>query len=187
MFKVMTADGPKYMVQLVGPASYRMGGQITFRGSTLTVSERTRKYLVRKTAGAWVDFDPTPAEEIEEVMPPQFGESGGPSIDMEDLDPKKNPPLSMAQAAALAGTEVDQMGDPVDMTPDGPDLADLTQQPSAKVVDTAAGSGDMSGADLKQAKTPAPGGKSAAKTVKAVPAKTGGVKVTNAPQVTTVD
>jgi hypothetical protein len=154
MFKVDTPEGEKYMVQLVGPASYRMGGQITFRGSTLTVTKKTRDYLVRKTNGAWADFDPTPEEPIQEVLPPQFGEPGGPAIDLADIDPEANPPLTMEHARALAM----RTGNIPDAAPDAPDMDDLSQK--AAPPDAAAeGRGDMTSADL--ATTPPKGGKPA--------------------------
>lgn len=174
MFEVKTADGMKYMVQLVGPASYRMGGQITYRGQTLTVTKRTRDYLVRKTGGAWLDFDPTPAEPIDEVMPPQFGRSTGPEIDMDDVDPQKNPPLSLENAHSLAqqGAEV-ALNAGAGAT--GPiDTADLQQAPEGAGT-TPDGSGDMSGADLKKATAPASGGKTAAKA-------SANVKITGTPK-----
>lgn len=156
MYKVQTADGEKYLVQLVGPRSYRMGGQITRRGGTLTVSKKTRDYLVRKTQGAWADFDPTPPEPIEELMPPQFGEPGGPMIDMDDIDPKRNPSLTMEQAAKLAGVEV-AVNEPV-----GPDMEDLNQKPTAPPPSDE-GKGDMTGADLGGAKAKGGGGATAKK------------------------
>jgi hypothetical protein len=154
MFKVDTPEGEKYLVQLVGPASYRMGGQITYRGSTLTVTKKTRDYLVRKTNGAWADFDPTPEEPIQEVMPPQFGEPGGPAIDMGDIDPEANPPLSMDHARALAM----RTGNIPDAAPEAPDMADLSQK-AAPPVTAPEGRGDMTSADL--ATTPPKGGKTA--------------------------
>jgi len=144
MFKVNTADGERFLVQLVGPSSYRMGGQITYRGGTLTVTKRTRDYLVRKTAGAWADFDPMPEEPINEVMPPQFGEPGGPMIDMDDIDPEKNPPMSMDHARQLAI----RSGHVPESLPDSPDVADLSQQ-AAPPPQEAEGRGDMTSADLK--------------------------------------
>lgn len=160
MYKVKTADGEdRYLVQLVGPKSYRMGNQVTYRGQTLTVTKRTRDYLVRKTKGAWRDFDPTPPEPIEEVLPPQFGEVGGPLIDMGDLDPEANPALTMDQAHALA----ERSGAvPLTPTPDSPDPDDLTTQPGGQM-ESAGGSGDMTGADLKGGKAPASGGATAKK------------------------
>lgn len=152
MYAVNTPDGEKFLVQLVGPSSYRMGNQITYRGGTLTVSKRTRDYLVRKTNGAWADFDPTPEEPIEEVMPPQFGEPGGPSIDMDDIDPEKNPPMSMEHAQQLAA-----MSGNIPEDVQTPDMADLNQTPT-KPEPSMAGSGDMTGADLKQGQKVSGGG-----------------------------
>lgn len=178
MFMVKTADGlDKYLVQLVGPRSYRMGNSMTHRGQTLTVSQRTREYLVRRTNGAWVDFDPTPPEPIEELMPPQFGDYNGPSIDMADIDPIKNPALSMEHAVKLAahGAEVTnpyqaRSGGAYDGVPMGIDPDDLDQA-AAGAVDAPDGSGDLSGADLKSSLATA-GGKSAVNPVK------GGLKMT---------
>lgn len=165
MFEVDTPEGKKCLVQLIGPRSYRMGDLMARRGQTLTVSKRTRDYLVRKTGGAWADYDPTPIEPVEELMPPQFGEPGGPSIDMSDIDVKKNPALSQEQALALAN-----MKGPVDMTPDSPDIADLSQkaQGQAEQPDE---SGDLSSKDLKAGAAQASGGASAK----------GGLKVTTKP------
>jgi hypothetical protein len=159
MFAVKMADGTeKYLVQLVGPKSYRMGNLMAYRGQTLTVSKRTRDYLVRKTGGAWQDFDPTPPEPVQEILPPQFGEPGGPVIDLDDIDPKKNPALSMQHALQLAGVEVPTNTTGPVMTGDLIDPADLGQKPSG-AIDVPDGSGDMTGADLKGAVTS--GGKSA--------------------------
>jgi len=189
MYEVKTADGLKYVVQLVGPRSYRMGGQMTYRGQTLTVTKRTRDYLVRKTDGAWADYDPTPPEPVDEILPPQFGEAGGPMIDMDDIDPKANPPLSPEQAAQLAGHEVATHTATEEDA--GIDTADLAAAPVGPI-DVPNESGDLTGKDL--AKTPAPGGKTAAKPkAKAAPkaqakpadadlAKTGGVTIKNAPK-----
>jgi len=169
MFKVDTPEGEKYLVQLVGPASYRMGAQITYRGGTLPVTKRTRDYLVRKTKGAWADFDPTPEEPIIEYFPPQFGEQGGPSIDMSDMDPTTNPPMTMGFARQLAA----RTGNLPDTAPDGPDVADLSQSaiPAAQNME---GCGDMTSADLTTSnKAHGGGGKTAE-------AKKGGVTVTTA-------
>lgn len=192
MFEVDTPNGKKYMVQLVGPKSYRMGSLMAMRGQTLTVSKRTRDYLVRKTDGAWIDFDPTPEEPVEELFPPQFGEAGGPSIDMDDIDPQANPALSMDQARALAakGGEVasneGQTG-PVSIEDGVPgiDTADLKQDPDGAPEGNSE-DGDISGADLKGgAAKPATGGASATKPAKPAQAKPkGGVKVQNAPKAT---
>lgn len=162
MFKVQTQDGERYLVQLVGPSSYRMGGQITYRGGTLTVTKRTRDYLVRKTKGAWADFDPTPEEPVEEVLPPQFGDTGGPSIDMDDIDPERNPPMSMAHAQQLAARHSEG---PV-RAPDSPDMADLEQR-AAPAPRSEEGRGDLTSGDLQT--TPPKGGQTAP--------KKGGVKV----------
>lgn len=167
MFAVKMADGTeKYLVQLVGPKSYRMGNLMAYRGQTLTVSKRTRDYLVRKTGGAWQDFDPTPPEPIAEVLPPQFGEPGGPVIDLEDIDPKKNPALSMQHAMQLAGVEVPT--NTLHASADLIDPADLGQAPTG-AIQMPDGSGDMTKADLKGAVA---GGKAA-------PAS--GVKMMNKP------
>ena len=149
MYEVNTPDGPRFLVQLIGPRSYRMGNQLTHRGQTLTVSKRTRDYLVRKTAGAWADFDPTPAEPVEEIMPPQFGEYGGPAIDMDDIDASKNPAMSMEHAHLLAarGREVPT---------NGPQATPTAQQAAP-----ASERGDMTSGDLKGGATPANGGKTA--------------------------
>lgn len=157
MHKVNTPDGERYLVQLVGPASYRLGGQITYRGQTLTVTKKTRDYLVRKTRGAWADFDPNPPEPVQEVLPPQFGEPGGPAIDMDDLDPEKNPALSMQQAQALA-----EKSGPIDPIPDSPDMSDLNQKPAGSK-DQGDGSGDMTSADLKSGQKASGGGGATAK------------------------
>lgn len=135
MFKVETPEGPKYMVVLTGPKSYRFGDMHVYRGGTLTVSKRTRDYLVKKT-GYFSDYDPTPSEPVEELFPPQFGEIGGPSIDLADFDPKANPALTQAQAAQLVaqmgGTVTDQHGNPVASgpvaldDPEGTEKGDLT-------------------------------------------------------------
>jgi len=108
MFKVNTPDGEKYMVQLVGPRSYRMGGLKVMRGGTVTVAKKTRDYLVKTLNGAFVDYDPTPAMEVEELAFPQMGDQPSDLVDMADLDGKNNPALSQEQAAALAlqGSEV---------------------------------------------------------------------------------
>lgn len=185
MFMITAPDGSeKYLVQLVGPKSYRMGELKALRGQSLPVSKRTRDYLVRRTGGAWVDFDPTPAEPVEEILPPQFGEVGGPAIDMADIDPTLNPAMSvdLARRLAMNGAEVAQGR----YTPgeDGIDTADLAATPvgAPSVPD---GSGDMTGKDLK-ASTQAQGGQTAkkglvvstkpAQTVNAVP-KNGAVTV----------
>jgi hypothetical protein len=129
MFKVETPDGPRYMVQLVGPRSYRYKGMMITRGGTLTVKKRTRDYLV-KTTGFFADFDPTPAEPIDVVNPPQFGDDYGPKVDEYDFDMVANPPLSQEEAIALAaksGAEVDQTGKPVASDdPEGTEKGDLT-------------------------------------------------------------
>jgi len=176
MFEVNTPDGPRFLVQLVGPRSYRMGAQITHRGQTLPVSKRTRDYLVRKTAGAWVDFDPTPAEPIEEVMPPQFGEASGSAIDLDDIDPKKNPAISMEHAAQLAARGREVPTNRAETRPAGPQSDETPHRDPTlpqSTIDTSE-RGDMTSADLKGGKTPAPGGKTAE-------AKTGGVTVKQAP------
>lgn len=169
MFKVDTPEGERYLVQLVGPKSYRMGGQITYRGGTLTVTKRTRDYLVRSTKGAWADFDPEPVEEVQEVLPPQFGEPGGPMIDMGDIDPQKNPPMSMDHARQLAAKSGALSGGPSDPGPDPDDLQQAATAP-APAQDEA---GDMTSADLK-GKTGGSGGAGASK-------KPGNVKVTGSP------
>jgi len=179
MFKVITPQGDdRYMVQLVGPASYRMGNLRAWRGQTLPVTKRTRDYLVRKTNGAWQDFDPAPQEPVEELMPPQFGEEGGPMIDMEDIDPSTNPPLSMEHAMALAakgqGGEVPTNGpiyaEGADVS--GIDPADLNQKPMGSP-DVPDESGDMTSADLgKGGAKKATGGATAGSTAKAA-GKTG--------------
>jgi len=93
------------------------------RGQCLPVAKKTRDYLVRKTNGAWKDFDPeVPEEEIDHVLPPQFGEEIGPQIDLDDVNPETNPPISMEHAMALAAKSEG------DFTPNG--------------------SGDIKGADL---------------------------------------
>lgn len=176
MFKVDTPDGERFLVQLVGPRSYRMGNQVTYKGQTLPVSKRTRDYLVRKTNGAWVDYDPTPVEPVEEILPPQFGEPGGPMIDMADIDPSRNPALSLEHAQLLASRALtgaipehsayagDLLGDA------GPDIADLSQKPLGKPL-TDSGSGDMTAADLKGAVSPAKPMAPAKATVKINPSK----------------
>lgn len=188
MFKVDTPQGERFMVQLVGPASYRMGALMAYRGQTLTVQKRTRDYLVRKTNGAWKDFDPTPPEPVDEILPPQFGEEGGPAIDLDDIDPGANPPMSMAHAMQLAGRgagkEVPSNAGPVQMTEDdipGIDTADLAQAPSGAPA-APQEAGDISGADLKGGKAPASGGASAASPAKA--SGKGGVKMTTKPKAT---
>lgn len=176
MFAVKTSDGTeKYLVQLVGPKSYRMGNLMSFRGQTLTVSKRTRDYLVRKTNGAWQDFDPTPPEPILEVLPPQFGEPGGPMIDMEDINPKTNPAMSMQHAMMLAGGEVpsntpaDPVGGPLDGGAASIDAEDLGQKPKGPIA-APDGAGDMMKTDLKGAVVS--GGKAA---------PVSGVKIINKP------
>ena len=163
MFKVTTAEGDKFLVQLIGPKSYRMGNQITHRGGTLTVSKNTRDYLVRKTQGAWADFDPTPQDEIQEIMPPQFGDVTEPLINRADLDPKTNPPMTMEHARVLASREVDlasKAGNTRVADPAGPDVADLSQR-AKPVSGDDEGRGDMTSKDLNQGKAPASGGKTA--------------------------
>jgi len=136
MFTVQTADGTRYMVQLTGPRSYRFKGMHITRGGTLTVQKRTRDYLVKNT-GFFKDFDPTPAEPIDEIFPPQFGDINGPGVDDDDFDMKANPPLTQEQAIALAsaGAVVDQKGKPVS----NDDLHGLEK-------------GDMSASDLPKSK-----------------------------------
>ena len=158
MYKVNTPDGEKYMVQLVGPASYRLKGTMAVRGQTLTVSKRTRDYLVRKCNGAWDDYDPTPAEPIDAIRPPQFGDNLGPVVDSGDFDMDSNPPLSMEQAAQLAGhIPVADQGpafDPADL--------DAAPQPAPAEQKTKAAAderGDMSSADLKPSQKNSSGGR----------------------------
>lgn len=170
MFKVNTPQGERFMVQLVGPSSYRMNNQITYRGQCLTVQRRTRDYLVRQTNGAWKDYDPTPAQaDFDPVFPPQFGREGGPRIDMDDIDPKSNPAISMEHALQLAAQGGEVATNMPDYEPEGLDTADLDQAPSG-APEAPSEAGDMSSADLKTAKAPGAGGKTAE--------KTGGVKVT---------
>jgi len=183
MFEVNTPEGVRYLVQLVGPASYRMGGQITYRGGTLTVTKRTRDYLVRKTKGAWRDFDPNPAEEVEEVMPPQFGEPGGPMIDMSDMDPEKNPPMTMDHARALAAKSGREAAAHPAAGPDPGDLSQAPEQP-APAQD---GSGDMTAADLTAGQATGGGGKTAAKSADKTSGKPGNVKVAGSPKVEKVE
>lgn len=160
MYTVNTPEGERFLVQLVGPRSYRMGEQITYRGQTLTVTKRTRDYLVRKTKGAWKDFDPAPPEEIEPVFPPQFGEPNGPMLDMSDLDPAKNPSLTMDQAINLAARTG---AVPMSRTPEAPDMDDLRQRPTGGAEGAGDGRGDMTGADLKPGQKAHGGGGSTAK------------------------
>jgi len=170
MFTVQVDGETKYMVQLTGPASYRYGELHVRRGGTLTVTKRTRDYLVKST-GFFADYDPTPAEPIEELLPPQMGGDRGPLIDDADLDAKNNPPLTQAEAYALAqqGQSVDQHGKPIDN-----ERGDLTAADIVKPTVTG-------GATATNAK-----GKAAAKaTAKAKPAG-GGVVVKNKPDEATV-
>lgn len=158
MYKVNVDGEEKYLVQLVGPNSYYlMGGQRVMRGGTLTVTKRTRDYLVRKTNGAWRDFDPTPDEPIEELFPPQFGEQGGPEIDMDDLDPEKNPAMTMDHARQLAARSGEASG------PGGIDPGDLSAPAGKPDSASAEGSGDMTSADLKGSQKAGSGGQTASK------------------------
>lgn len=188
MYKVKTPDGERFLVQLVGPKSYRMGAQLTYRGQTLTVTKRTRDYLVRKTSGAWADFDPTPVEPIEEVMPPQFGEPGGPMIDMNDIDPAKNPAMSMDHAHQLAAKGSENHVDVTDayaqyagagVAPSAPDVEDLSQQPTGSVAPSDE-AGDLGAKDLKPDQKATSGGKAAA-TAKGAAKPKGGVVLKNQP------
>ena len=114
MFKVMVKGEEKFMVMLTGPSSYRFGNNHVKKGGTLTVARNTRDYLV-KTTGYFTDYDPTPAEQIDELAPPQFGEVRVPRISENDMNPDINPPLTQAQAFELSkkGHDVDQSGETV--------------------------------------------------------------------------
>lgn len=131
MFLVQTPEGERCMVQLTGAASYRMRhpsnpekSLYVTRGGTLTVSKTLRDYLVKKTPH-FSDFDPTPVEEVDEILPPQFGGPALPEMDEGDFDMKANPVLTIEQAQALAAAQA---------------KADMT------------GRGDMTGADLPKNK-----------------------------------
>lgn len=149
MFTVNTPEGTRYMVVLTGPRSYRYGNMHVHRGGVLTVTKKTRDYLVKKT-GFFSDYDPAPENPVEEIFPPQFGEDTGPQVEVEDFDMKTNPPLSQEQAMGLAakGQAVDQNGKTVPVHNPADDEK-----------------GDLTSADL--AGTPPKGGASAKKTATA--------------------
>lgn len=163
MFQVETQDGPRYMVTLVGPRSYTPhGGKPISRGQTITVTKSTRDYLVKRTK-YFADYSPEIAEDIEEALPPQFGQDAPELFNPSDFDFGKNPPLSMDQAAMLAerGNHVNQNGEKIDADDDeaqGINPAAL-QGPSER--------GDMTGTDLKAGQKNKQGGSQTA----AAPAK----------------
>lgn len=168
MFVVQTPQGEKYMVQLTGARTYRQGALFCRRGGTLTVTRKTRDYLVKHT-GQFSDFDPTVNDPVEEVLPPQFGDDqdrgGIDPADLEDL--ASNPPLSQAEALNLArkGHFVDQHGRKIaDVDPD--DLVDTG------AAEANAERGDITGDDL-----PKPTTKGGATAQKAGAAKKAGVTV----------
>lgn len=173
MFQVNTPDGPRYMVVLVVPKSYRLGSLHVMRGGVLTVTRKTRDYLVKRT-GFFADYDPMPAEPIEEVLPPQFGMPRGDVMDLSEFDPKRNPPLTQAEAAALAahGSTVNQNG--VTVNEDGEEEGAYPKaNPAAFKDDT---SGDMTAKDLKK-------GGSLVGSAPAPASKKGGYKATGGPAV----
>lgn len=157
-FKVMTPEGEKCMVILTGPSSYRLNNLFVKRGDVITVTERTRNYLVRRT-GFFADFDPTPAEPLETFLPSQFGVPKDDLVDADDFDPTKNPSLSTEQAAALAAGVNPNTGKPLHEADDD-DGPTMTAADAAKLKDDT--SGDMTGGDLKN-KTKTGGSKTVTK------------------------
>ena len=107
MSKVQTKDGERHLVVLTGPASYTIKGRRVERGSVITVTERTRRYLV--ATGMWRDYDPTPAAEPDPVMGPQFGEQPE-KFDAGDFA-RDNPPLTSDDLRGLAGQAASGGGD----------------------------------------------------------------------------
>lgn len=99
MFKVDTAEGPRFLVMLTGPRSYTLNGRRIARHETLTVTDRTRKYLL--STGMFSDYDPTPAMPPERNLPPQFGGTAQARFDASDFA-GDNPPLNVADAMLLA-------------------------------------------------------------------------------------
>lgn len=151
MFKVNTPQGEKFIVQLVGPLSYAIGGMRVARGGTLTVSKRSRDYLVHKTSGAFADFDPTPAVPVDEYRMPQFGERVE-EFDAADFDPRANPAMSQAAAIALAaqsGQFVDQNGDALQDPTEDDIASELSGVRATAPAQDLSERGDITGGDVR--------------------------------------